>query len=40
MRFQYPGNESTANADNLNAALTSQYSGADDIHSKMWLIKD
>lgn len=38
-RFQYPTNELTANANNLQAALQAQYSGNDDINALMWLIK-
>jgi len=39
LRFQYPGSEKTANDENYNAALQSQYAGNDDINGKMWLIK-
>lgn len=39
LRFQYPGNEKTANATNYNAALQAQYGGNDDINAKMWLLK-
>ena len=38
-RFQYPTNESTANAANLQAALDAQYGGNDDINGVMWMIK-
>lgn len=38
-RFQYPTNESSANSANLDAALSSQYGGNDDINAAMWLIK-
>jgi hypothetical protein len=39
-RWQYPGSERTTNADNYNAALTSQFgSKTDDINSDMWIIK-
>ncbi|MEO6869497.1 MAG: SusD/RagB family nutrient-binding outer membrane lipoprotein [Ginsengibacter sp.] len=38
-RFQYPSNELTVNATNLQAALQSQYGGNDDINALMWLIK-
>lgn len=38
-RYQYPGNEISANGANLAAALQSQYGGSDDINAKMWLIK-
>jgi len=39
LRFQYPTNEATANGTNYQAALQSQYGGADDINAQMWLIK-
>jgi len=39
-RWQYPDSERTTNADNYNAALTSQFgSKTDDINSDMWIIK-
>lgn len=38
-RFQYPSSELNTNKDNLNAALTSQFGGKDDINAAMWLIK-
>lgn len=38
-RFQYPSSELNTNKDNLNAALTSQFGGKDDINADMWLIK-
>jgi len=38
-RFQYFNSEQTSNADNYKSALTSQYSGNDDINGEMWLIK-
>jgi Starch-binding associating with outer membrane len=38
-RFQYPTNELSVNAANLDAALSSQYAGNDDINAAMWLIK-
>ena len=38
-RYQYPSNELSVNAANLDAALQSQYSGNDDINASMWLIK-
>lgn len=37
-RFQYPTDERTTNADNYQAAVSSQY-GTDDINQAMWLIK-
>lgn len=39
LRFQYPGSEKSANTDNYNAALKSQYGGNDDINGVMWLLK-
>ena len=38
-RFQYPSSERTTNGDNLNAALSSQFGGSDDINKEMWIIK-
>jgi len=38
-RWLYPQNERTTNGTNLTAALTSQYSGKDDINETMWLLK-
>ncbi|MEI8113391.1 MAG: SusD/RagB family nutrient-binding outer membrane lipoprotein [Bacteroidia bacterium] len=39
-RWQYPSSERTTNADNYNAALSSQFgSQTDDINSEMWIIK-
>ncbi len=39
MRYKYPGSEQTANAENYQAALQSQYGGNDDINGMMWLLK-
>lgn len=39
LRFQYFGSEKSANTDNYEAALKSQYGGNDDINAQMWLIK-
>jgi hypothetical protein len=39
LRWQYPVDETTYNATNNKAALTSQYGGSDDLYGKMWLIK-
>lgn len=39
VRWLYPGSEYNYNKDNLSAALSSQYSGVDDINNKMWLLK-
>ena len=36
---EYPSNELSANAVNLNASLSQQYGGSDDINALMWLIK-
>ncbi|WP_223651248.1 SusD/RagB family nutrient-binding outer membrane lipoprotein [Hymenobacter psoromatis] len=39
LRFKYPASERTANTDNYQAALTSQYGGNDDINGVMYLLK-
>ncbi len=39
LRFQYSGTEKTANAENYQSALQSQYGGNDDINGQMWLLK-
>lgn len=39
LRFQYPLSERTANPDNYNAALASQYGGNDDINGVMFILK-
>lgn len=39
LRFQYAGSERSANTDNYNAALQSQYGGNDDINGVMWILK-
>lgn len=39
LRFQYSETEKTANTQNYQSALQSQYSGNDDINGIMWLIK-
>lgn len=39
LRFQYPDIEKTANTDNYQAALQSQYGGNDDINGLMWILK-
>ncbi len=40
LRFQYPINESSANATNYNKAVVGQYgAGNDNINEAMWLIK-
>jgi hypothetical protein len=39
LRWQYPNDEAVSNSTNYNAALTSQYGGADDLTKPMWLIK-
>jgi hypothetical protein len=38
-RFQYPTSERTANTENYQAALASQYGGNDDINGVMYLLK-
>jgi Starch-binding associating with outer membrane len=39
LRYQYPLSESKVNANNLKAAVDSQYGGKDDINSTMWILK-
>jgi hypothetical protein len=39
LRYQYPSAERINNKTNLEAAITSQYGGTDDINAKMWIIK-
>ncbi len=39
LRFQYPSVERSANTDNYQAALKSQYGGNDDINAAMWILK-
>ena len=39
LRFQYPSAERINNKTNLEAAISAQYGGADDINAKMWIIK-
>lgn len=39
MRFTYPLPERTANAQNYQKALASQYNGNDDINAIMWILK-
>ncbi|MEA5137849.1 SusD/RagB family nutrient-binding outer membrane lipoprotein [Arcicella rigui] len=39
LRFQYPLSELSTNADNVKAAISSQFGGSDDINSAIWLIK-
>ncbi len=38
-RWKYPQSEFETNSTNVNAALSSQYAGSDDINAKMWLLK-
>ena len=38
-RWQYPNDEKTSNSTNVNAAISSQFGGTDDLTGKMWLIK-
>ena len=38
-RWKYPQSEFQTNKVNVNAALTSQYGGSDDINATMWLLK-
>jgi hypothetical protein len=39
LRFQYPSAERINNKTNLEAAISAQYGGTDDINAKMWIIK-
>jgi len=39
LRWQYPLSEINYNSSNYQAAIQSQYGGADDLNAKMWLIK-
>ncbi|MFM9945570.1 MAG: SusD/RagB family nutrient-binding outer membrane lipoprotein [Bacteroidia bacterium] len=39
LRFQYPASEKAVNTANVNAAISAQFGGGDDINEKMWLIK-
>ena len=39
LRFQYPNSEKSANAANVNEAITRQFAGNDGINEKMWIIK-
>tara|TARA_R110002051_G_scaffold251104_1_gene310465 strand:- start:3035 stop:4540 length:1506 start_codon:yes stop_codon:yes gene_type:complete len=39
LRWKYPVSEFENNTTNVNAALSSQYSGSDDINETMWIIK-
>jgi len=39
VRFQYPGQERTANADNYKSALQAQFAGNDDINGVMWILQ-
>lgn len=39
LRFQYPLSELSTNADNVKAAISSQFGGSDNINSAIWLIK-
>lgn len=39
LRWKYPQSEFENNSVNVNATLSSQYGGSDDINAEMWLIK-
>jgi hypothetical protein len=39
LRYQYPSAERINNKANLEAAISAQYGGVDDINAKMWIIK-
>ncbi|HSQ48021.1 MAG TPA: SusD/RagB family nutrient-binding outer membrane lipoprotein, partial [Lutibacter sp.] len=38
-RWKYPQSEFENNAANVNAALSTQYGGSDDINEVMWILK-
>lgn len=38
-RWQYPATERTTNVTNYNSALSSQFTGKDDVNDLMWLLK-
>jgi hypothetical protein len=38
-RWMYPQNELQLNVENVQAAITRQYAGSDDINGVMWLLK-
>jgi hypothetical protein len=39
LRWKYPVSEFENNSSNVNAALSSQFGGSDDINAAMWMIK-
>jgi hypothetical protein len=39
LRYQYPSAERAVNKTNVEAAISTQFGGADDINAKMWIIK-
>lgn len=39
LRFQYPASEYSTNANNVKAAVQSQYGGSDDINKAMWILQ-
>ncbi|MBL7752601.1 MAG: SusD/RagB family nutrient-binding outer membrane lipoprotein [Chitinophagaceae bacterium] len=39
LRWLYPGSENNYNRDNLNAALTRQYGGVDEVNKVMWVLQ-
>jgi hypothetical protein len=39
LRWKYPDAEKNTNTDNVEAAIQNQYSGDDNINSKMWIIQ-
>jgi hypothetical protein len=39
LRYQYPLSELSTNADNVKAAISSQFGGSDNINSAIWIIK-
>jgi hypothetical protein len=39
LRFKYQSSELSANTDNYNSALQSQFGGNDDINGRMWILQ-
>lgn len=39
LRYQYPNAERAVNKTNVEAAISSQFGGTDDINAKMWILK-
>lgn len=39
LRYQYPSSERAVNKTNVEAAISAQFAGTDDINAKMWILK-